>query len=95
MPRKETIKQRKDRVGLLLADYDARNRELGKLNAIVKGLKEQIRELDAGDFTGASLAYGNPREIMDQAEAKRLLTEAGIAIPMTSTQPSIIVTLKP
>ena len=95
MPRKETIKQRKDRIGLLLADYDARNRELGKLNAIVKGLKEQIREIDAGDFTGASLSYGNPREIMDQAEAKRLLIEAGIPVPMTQTQPSIVVKLNP
>lgn len=95
MPRKETIKQRKDRVGLLLADYDARNRELAKLNAIVKGLKEQIREVDAGDYTGASLSYGMPRQIMDQAEAKRLLVEAGIAIPMTDTQAPIVVTVKP
>ena len=64
-------------------------------NAIVKGLKEQIREIDAGDFTGASLSYGNPREIMDQAEAKRLLIEAGIPVPMTQTQPSIVVKLNP
>ncbi len=95
MPRKETIKQRKDRVGLLLADYDARNRELGKLNAIVKGLKEQIREIEAGDYTGATLTYGTSREILDQAEARRLLTAHGVEIPMTATQAPIVVTLKP
>jgi len=95
MPRKETIKQRKDRIGLLLADYDVRNRELAKLNAIVKGLKEQIREIDAGDYTGASLTYKDGREMLDQQEARRLLTEAGIEIPMVTTQPSIVVTLKP
>lgn len=95
MPRKETIKQRKERIGMLLAEYDARNRELAKLNAIVKGLKEQVREVEPGDYAGASLTYGAGREMFDQKEARRLLDEAGLDIPTFISQGAIVVTLKP
>lgn len=93
MPR-ETAAQKRSRLSALLGDYDARNRELNKLTTIVKGLKEQVREVEAGSYGDWNLTYGAGREMLNQSEAKKLLTEAGIEIPMIATQGSIIITPK-
>jgi hypothetical protein len=91
---RETKAQRNSRVSALLADYDARSRELNKLMTIVKGLKEQVRELDSDTYGDWTLTYGTPRSIMDQAAARKRLTDAGIEIPMVDTQAPINVTPK-
>lgn len=92
MPR-ETKAAKNIRIGMLLADYDARSRELRKLAKTVDDLKEQIRAEDLaegayGDFTYAA---GTPREILDQQEAKKLLTQRGIPVPTQMTQAPIVV----
>lgn len=91
---RETAAQKKSRISALLADYDARNRELAKLQTIVKGLKEQVRELSAGEYGEWRLAYNTPRQILDQAKARALLTGAGIEVPMVETQASVVVSHK-
>ena len=91
MAARETAAQRKTRISLLLADYDSRSRELNKLTAIVKGLREQVRELEAGAFGDWRLSYGAPRQILNQAKAKQMLTDAGLEVPMVETAPSIVV----
>lgn len=95
MPRKETAAQRKIRIGMLLADFHARNAELGKLNAIVKGMKTQIREeVEPGTYGDMVFAYGTPRQILDQPAARKRLQDNGIEIPMTQTDAPLIVTPK-
>lgn len=89
---RETAAQKKSRISALLADYDARNREINKLTTIVKGLREQIREIEPGTYGDWVRASGTPREMLDQQEARRLLTEAGIAIPMKLTEAPVVVT---
>jgi hypothetical protein len=91
---RETKAAMNARVGALLADFDARNREVNKLKKIVEGLKLQIKELNAGTYGDWVLATGTPRELLDQQEAKRLLTEAGIPVPVKMTDAPIVVTPK-
>ena len=91
MPR-ETVKAKRARIAALLADYDARSRELRKLEKDVKSLAEQVRELAAGVYDDWSYAEGTPREILDQPAAKRLITELGKEVPMVMTRPPIVVT---
>ncbi len=91
---RETAAQKKSRLSALLADFDARNRELNKLMTIVKGLKEQVREIDPGPYGDWVLAHGTAREMFDQREARRLLTEAGIEVPMVMSQAPMVVTPK-
>ena len=93
MPR-ETKARINSRVSALLADFDARNREANKLKTIVEGLKAQIKELAPGAYGDWVLAAGTPREMLDQREAKRLLTEAGIPVPMRLSDAPIVVTPK-
>lgn len=90
MPR-ETKTQRTARVSALLAQYDAASRELRKLESTVKDLKAQIRELDTGLYGDWSYEHGTPREILDQKEAKLLLTNRGIPVPTVMTEPPIVV----
>jgi hypothetical protein len=95
MPRKETAAQKKTRIGMLLADYHARNAELAKLNAIVKGMKTQIRaEVEPGTYGDMVFGFGTPREILDQPAARKRLQDNGIEIPMTTTEPPLVVTPK-
>jgi hypothetical protein len=89
---RETVAQKRTRIGMLLADLDARTRELSKLNAIVKGLKAQARDIENGAYGEWNLTRTAGREMLDQQEARRLLDEAGIPIPMTMTQPSLVLT---
>lgn len=91
MAARETAAQKRSRVSALLADYDNRSRELNKLKKIVDGLKEQIKELPSGTYGEWQLAFSSGRELFDQAEAKRLLTNLGVEIPMfTSAQSAVV-----
>ena len=90
---RETKAQKSTRIGMLLADYDARSRELRKLAKVVDELKEQIRgealaEGAYGDFT---YAEGTPREILDQKEATARLKAAGLEVPKVMTSAPIVV----
>lgn len=90
---KETATARKSRISMLLAHYDAASRELHKLAKEVDGLKEQIKtDVPAGTYGDWVRAEGTPREILDQAEAKNMLTRAGLAVPTKMTDAPVIVT---
>lgn len=91
MPR-ETLKAKRARIAALLADYDARSRELRKLEKDVKALAEQVREVTPGVYDDWQYNEGTAREILDQPAAKRLITELGKDVPMIMTRPPIVVT---
>lgn len=91
---RETIKARNARVSALLADYDARKRELRKASAAVKEIEEQVAELESGEYGDWLLSRGTAREILDQKGAKDALTKAGIPVPMTMTKAPLTVTSK-
>lgn len=88
---RETKTQRAARVGALLAMYDAKNRELRKLAKDVESLKAEISAEAPDTYGDWVLATGTPREILDQQEAKRLLTTAGIVVPTKVTEAPIVV----
>lgn len=90
MPR-ETKAQKAARVALLLADYDAKSRELHKLDKTVERMKDEIRELAPGAYGEWSYAEGSTREILDQKEAKARLEANGLEVPTVETRPSIVV----
>jgi len=94
MATKETAAQRKTRYAMLLADYDARSRELRKLDSIVKGLKEQIREMPTGTYGEWVRSEGTPREIPDSAAIKADFAARGVALPTKFTEAPILVTPK-
>jgi hypothetical protein len=89
---RETAAQKKTRIGMLLADYDARSRELRKLLKDVDALKVQVREVPAGTYGEWTRSEGTPREIVDQAAVKREYVERGEIMPMKMTEAPIIVT---
>jgi len=89
---RETKAQRVARVSALLAEFDARTRERNKLDTIVRGLKEQVKEIDPGTYGDWVRAEGTPREIMDQPAARELLTANGLTVPVKMTDPPIVVT---
>jgi len=93
MPR-ETKAARDSRIGHLLADFDARSRELNKLQNIVKGLKEQVKEIGPGVYGDWVRADGTPRAILDQQAAKNLIVELGGTVPLKMTDAPIVVTPK-
>lgn len=90
--KRETIKARDARVGALLADYDARKRELRKAAAAVKEIEDQVAETDSGTYGDWILSRGTPREILDQKEAKDILTRNGYVVPTTMTKAPLTVT---
>lgn len=90
---KETAAQRKSRISMLLADYDARSRELRKLVKEVDTLKTQIRDdVPVGTYGEWIRSEGTPREILDQPAARKALTDANLPIPMIMTAPPVVVT---
>lgn len=91
MPVKETIAQRKARVSLLLADYDARSREVRKLSKDVEAMKDQLKEIDPGAYGDWILSRGTPREIMDQKAVKDDYTRRGEIMPTKVTDAPIVV----
>jgi hypothetical protein len=88
---RETAAQKRTRISMLLADYDARSKELRKLHKIVEGLKEQVREIAPGAYGDWELSEGTPREVLDQAAVRKLYAEQGLQLPVTMTKPSMIV----
>lgn len=90
MPR-ETAAQMRTRVSLLLADFDNRNRELRKLDKIVAGLKEQIKEIPDGKYLDWEVTRAAPREITDSVAVKRGYAERGELMPTRLTEPAVVV----
>jgi hypothetical protein len=89
---RETAAQKRTRISMLLADYDARSKELRKIAKIVDGLKEQIREIEPGTYGDWIRSEGTPREILDQPAARKAMEAAGIPIPMKTTEAPVVVT---
>lgn len=91
MATRETAAQKRTRISMLLADFDARNREANKLNAIVKGMREQIKELKAGTYGEWQLAFTPGRQIVDAAALNEIHAKLKIEVPMKSSAPSVVV----
>lgn len=91
MAAKETAAQRKRRFEMICADYDARSRELRKLESIVKGLKEQVREIPEGTYGEWTRSHGTAREIVDQAAVKTHYATIGEPLPTKMTEAPILV----
>jgi len=89
---RETAAQKKTRIAGLLADYDARSRELRKLDKDVQALKVQIADIPAGTYGEWIRSEGTPREIMDIAAVKADYTERGAELPVKISKPPIVVT---
>lgn len=90
---RETKAQKVSRVSLLLADYDEQSKALRKLSKRVDEMKAEIRkEIEPGTYGEWIVSTGTPREILDQLEAKNLLTGRGIPIPTKMTDAPVIVT---
>lgn len=92
MPR-ETAAQRRTRIAMLLADYDARSRELRKLAKDVDSLKAQVREIEPGTYGDWVRGTGTPREIPDAAAIKAAYAERGEPIPTKMTEAPVTVTM--
>lgn len=90
MPR-ETKRQRDERVGALLAEYDERSRQLRKLDKDVKDLKERVRELNEGQYGEWLFTLGVQREILDQSQVQKDYADQGKSVPKVLTQPQIVV----
>ena len=90
MPR-ETAAQKRTRIGHLLADYNNRASELRKLEKIVDGLKEQVREVPPGKYGDWERADGTPREIVDAVALKARFAQLGEVIPMRMSAPPLVV----
>ena len=88
---RETKAARISRLSMLLADYDDKSRQLRKLQKDVDDLKKQIAEVPSGTYGDWVRGEGTPRELLDQAEAKRLLTENGLPVPTKMTSAPITV----
>jgi uncharacterized protein (DUF58 family) len=90
---RETAAQKKNRIIMLLADYDARRREALKVSKELDALKDLIADtVPVGTYGDWFRGEGAPREILDQPAAKKALTDAGIAVPVKYTAPSVTVT---
>lgn len=94
MATKETATQRRTRIGLLLGDYDARNRELRKLTKEVDTLKVQVKEIEPGTYGDWVVSRGAPREIVDQQAVKAGYAARGEALPTKTTDAPVTVTPK-
>ena len=91
---KETKAQRTSRVSLLLGEFDARSKELNKLQTIVKGLKAQVQEIEPGTFGDWIRAEGTPRSILDQSAVRQDYANRGVPLPMKATDAPIVVSHK-
>lgn len=91
---RETKTARTNRISMLLAEFDARSRELNKLQAIVKGLKEQVKELPPDTYGDWVLGHGTPREIMDQQAVRKDYLERNVPMPTKMTEAPIVITPK-
>lgn len=89
---RETAAQKRNRISMLLADYDARSRELRKLTKDVESLKKQVAEVEPGTYGEWIRGTGTPREIVDQAAVKKSYVERGEPMPMKMTAAPVTVT---
>ncbi len=89
---RETAAQRKSRIALLLADYDARSRELRKLTKEVDTLKTQVKEVPPGTYGEWIRSDGTPREIVDQAAVREAYKARHEDLPTKMTDAPAIVT---
>lgn len=80
-------------IEMLLAAYEAAQSDKRKAEKLAKDLAAEIKALSLKErvYGSMSFALSNGREILNQPEARRLLTEHGIKIPTTETEPSIVV----
>lgn len=91
---KETAAQRRSRISMLLAEFDERSSELRKLTKVVDGLKEQVREIDPGEYGDWIRSDGTPREVMDVQAIKTAYAERGEPVPTKMTSAPVQVTMK-
>lgn len=92
---RETAAQKKTRISMLLADYDAKNREFNKLKKDVDALKAQVKDIPAGTYGEWIRAHGTPRQINDIGRAREIIAEIGRVWPMRESESPIIVTHNP
>lgn len=92
MPARETAAQKRTRISLLLAAYDAATRDKRKLEKEVETLKKQVAEVEPGTYGEWTRGTGTPREIVDQAAVKLAYAKRGEEMPTKMTEPSITVT---
>lgn len=89
---RESKAVRTARISMLLAEFDARSKELNKLQGIVKTLKEQVREITPDTYGEWVRAEGTPRSVLDQAAVRADYAERGVELPTKLTDPPIVVT---
>jgi hypothetical protein len=92
MATRETKAARASRVSMLLADFDARSKELNKLQAIVKGLKAQVAEIEVGTYGEWIRTEGTPRNMLDQPAVLADYAARGVEPPMKLTKAPVQVT---
>lgn len=92
MAARETVAQKKARISLLLAEFDAASRESRKLAARVKTLKEQIKEIPSGTYGEWVRSEGTPREIQDNLAIKARFAALGEVLPTKMSEAPVIVT---
>jgi hypothetical protein len=88
---RETAAQKRRRIEMLLADYANRSAEKRKLDKIVDGLKEQVKEIPQGTYGEWQRSAGTPREILDQPAVKAKFAELGLDVPVKLTDPPVVV----
>lgn len=89
---RETKAQKTTRISLLLADLDARSRELRKLTKEVETLKEQAKAIEPGTYGEWIRSDGTPRQILDQAAVREAYKARDEALPMKTTDAPVVVT---
>ena len=94
MVAKESAAARKIRFAMLLADYDARSRELRKITKEVETLKAQVKDIVPGTYGDFVLSHGTAREIVDQQAIKTAYAARGEQLPTKMTSAPVIVTPK-
>lgn len=88
---RESKRQRTARVEAVIVEYDRVAKELRQLQRRADELKEALRGEPLGVYGGWVLTAGTERELLDQGEARRLLAAAGIAVPVISAKPPVVV----
>lgn len=89
--KRETIKQRRARVALLLARYDEVNRAHSKMTRELEELKKEVRALELGTYDEWSYGHGNPREITDMDAVRADFAERNLELPTKLSAPPIVV----
>jgi hypothetical protein len=80
------------RISLLLGEFDARSKELNKLQTIVKGLKAQVAEIEVGTYGEWIRTAGTARNMLDQRAVVADYAARGLEPPMMLTKAPVQVT---